>query len=81
MLTKHRGLSKTVGYFRKGPEFHWRGRCIGMKEESVCNFKLAQQEEEEGGERFLFFANCPPQGALSGPFLTVPKLNHNKHVP
>ena len=54
-----------------------------MKEESVCNFKLAQQEqeEEEGGERFLFFANCPPQGALSGPFLTVPKLNHNKHVP
>ena len=71
MLTKHRGLSKTVGYFRKGPEFDWRGveggrgGCIRLKEEYVCNCKLAQQEqEEEGEERFLFFANCPPQGAL-----------------
>ena len=63
MLTKHRGLSKTVGYFfRKGPEFDWVG-CIELEEGSVCNCKLAQQEEQEQ-ERFLCFANSHPKGAL-----------------
>ena len=34
MLTKHRGLSKTVGYFRKGPEFDLRG-CRGLKDDEI----------------------------------------------
>ena len=62
MLTKHRGLSKTVGYFRKGPEdteMHEieRGEClqlqINLRRRSKISFSLANSHPRGVPRPFL----------------------------